>query len=217
MESEGVQKIIGIPNMTPPGRAPSGIDRMGIDCRIAQSVSVFTDLSCNNRGKIVLGDQVILMDRVRLVTGDTWTNRDAFITIGSKVIVNVGAYLSGEGGLIIEDEVLIGPGAKILSAGHDYKGPPESIYRHPLTYGRIHIEKGAWIGASSIVLEGVRIGRGAVIGAGSTVTKDVRAFSIVAGSPARLVKWRDGYRPRHANTAEKLLKRLYNFLSQWIR
>lgn len=47
-----------------------------------------------------------------------------------------------------------------------------------------------WIGANVIVMQGVNIGDGAVVGAGSIVTKDVPSFSVVAGVPAKFIKWR---------------------------
>jgi virginiamycin A acetyltransferase len=49
-----------------------------------------------------------------------------------------------------------------------------------------------WIGASAFVKRGVRIGNGAVIGANSVVTTDVPRYAIVAGSPARIIKYRFG-------------------------
>ena len=52
----------------------------------------------------------------------------------------------------------------------------------------IVIEDDAWIGINVIVLKGVTIGRGAVVGAGSVVTKDVPAWTVVAGNPAVVVK-----------------------------
>jgi acetyltransferase-like isoleucine patch superfamily enzyme len=53
---------------------------------------------------------------------------------------------------------------------------------------RVIIGKGAFIGINSIILPGVKIGEGAVIGAGSVVTKDVPAFAVVGGNPARVIK-----------------------------
>jgi len=139
-----MDNFYGLPPLIGHDKIPPGFDMLGHDCRIAESVTIFRDAARNEgpRG-VKLGDQVILMERVRLVLGDMRVNVHADISIGSRVIVNAGAYLSGEGGLVIEDEVLIGPGAKILSAGHDFDGKPDSIYSHPLTYGRIRIGKGA--------------------------------------------------------------------------
>lgn len=58
----------------------------------------------------------------------------------------------------------------------------------------ILIDDGAWLGYGSIVLHGVSIGKGAVVAAGSVVTKDVPPLAIVAGNPARLVRYREGFR-----------------------
>jgi len=52
----------------------------------------------------------------------------------------------------------------------------------------IHIKKNAWIGARCIILKGVTIGEGAIVGMGSVVTKDVPAFAIVGGNPARILR-----------------------------
>ena len=51
------------------------------------------------------------------------------------------------------------------------------------------IEDNVFIGARSIIMKGVHIGNGSVVGAGSVVTKDVPANVIVAGNPAKIVKY----------------------------
>lgn len=52
----------------------------------------------------------------------------------------------------------------------------------------IHIQDDAWIGFNSTRLKGVTIGKGAIVAAGSVVTKDVPAFSVVAGNPAKIIR-----------------------------
>jgi acetyltransferase-like isoleucine patch superfamily enzyme len=54
----------------------------------------------------------------------------------------------------------------------------------------VSIGNDVWIGHSAIVLPGVNIGDGAVVGAGAIITKDVPAYAIVAGNPARLLRYR---------------------------
>lgn len=61
---------------------------------------------------------------------------------------------------------------------------------HPTCKGDIIIENDVWIGAKSTIMSGVKIHNGAVVGAGSTVTKNVPPYAIVAGNPARVIKFR---------------------------
>ena len=56
--------------------------------------------------------------------------------------------------------------------------------------GGISIGNDVWIGTKSIILSGVSIGNGAIVAAGSVVTKDIPPFSIVGGSPARVIRYR---------------------------
>lgn len=64
------------------------------------------------------------------------------------------------------------------------------IEGHPHTKGDIHVGNDVWIGSDAIILSGVKINDGAVIGANSLVTKDVPAYAIVAGNPAKIIKYR---------------------------
>ncbi|MFW7343409.1 CatB-related O-acetyltransferase [Pollutimonas sp. H1-120] len=57
--------------------------------------------------------------------------------------------------------------------------PPKTIIGHDV-----------WIGRSAIILAGANVGNGAVVGAGAVVTKDVPSYAIVAGNPARLIRYR---------------------------
>jgi acetyltransferase-like isoleucine patch superfamily enzyme len=61
---------------------------------------------------------------------------------------------------------------------------------HPKTKGDVIIGNDVWIGHEALILSGVKIGDGAVVGARAVVTKDVPAFSIVAGNPARIIRMR---------------------------
>jgi acetyltransferase-like isoleucine patch superfamily enzyme len=63
--------------------------------------------------------------------------------------------------------------------------PVESISKGPIL-----VEDDVWIGTDALVMSGVRIGKGAIIGAGSVVTRDIPAYSISCGNPARAIKYR---------------------------
>jgi acetyltransferase-like isoleucine patch superfamily enzyme len=162
-----------------------GIDRVGADTRIADNVSVMRIGPSLPGREIVVGAGCVLFDRVRLVVGDVGLSEHAGIRIGDRVLVNVESYLSGEGGLTIDEDVLLGPHVKLLSAGHGIHNEQLLISKNSITHAPIHIHRGAWIGAGAIVLQGVTVGEGAVVAAGAVVTQDVPARMVVAGVPAR--------------------------------
>lgn len=145
-----------------------------------------------------MGDRVRLYDNVRLVLGDPEQHPDTGLRLADDVIVNVGCYLSGEGGLQVDAGVLVGAGVKILSAGHAFDGAEldAAIWRNPLTYARVHVQCGAWLAAGVMLLPGVTVGAGAVVGAGSVVTRSVPDFAVAAGNPARVIRYRDGFQPQ---------------------
>ena len=64
-----------------------------------------------------------------------------------------------------------------------------SIYE-ATSKGNIYIDDDVWIGVGAIILSGVHIEQGSVIAAGSVVVKDVPAYSVVAGNPAKIIKYR---------------------------
>lgn len=185
--------MLGIP---PVVSTFEGIDRLGDDCRIAGNVTV---MRYGERGVpvITLGNGCSLYEGVRLVVGDPAQHPHCGLHLGDRVIVNVGAYLSGEGGLVVENDVLIGPGARLLSAGHRVHGGDPRINHNPLTHASVRLREGCWIGAGAIVLQGVTIGRGAVVGAGSVVTRSVPDFAVAVGNPARVIHYRRGFKPTH--------------------
>ncbi len=177
--------LIGIPE---PVVEHLGIDAIGAECRVHPTVSV---MRWGERGDaLCLGDRVSIYAYVRLVLGDVNADPNVGLNIGAGTIVNVGAYLSGEGGLSIGADVLIGADAKLLSAGHEIDGGDDIIARNRITRARILVEDGAWIGAGAIVLEGARIGKGAVVAAGAVVRNDVPDGMIAAGVPARIIRAR---------------------------
>ena len=63
-------------------------------------------------------------------------------------------------------------------------------YKEGTSKGDIIIEDDVWIGYRAIIMSGVHIGQGAVVAAGAVVTKDVPAYAIVGGTPAKIIKYR---------------------------
>jgi maltose O-acetyltransferase len=110
------------------------------------------------------------------------------VHLGERTVVNFGCVLDGRRfDIRVGNDVSIGPAAVILTLGHDPRSPDFADRG-----GDVVIGDRAWIGYGAMVLPGVTIGEGAVVGAGAGVTRDVAAYTIVAGNPARVV----GERPR---------------------
>ncbi len=110
------------------------------------------------------------------------------ISIGSDCVIGMGAIITGQGGVAIEDKVIIAPRVMVLPVNHYHGDPLLSVREQGLETRGIHIRRGAWLGAGSIILDGVTIGENAVVGAGSVVSSDVAGGSVVAGNPARVLK-----------------------------
>lgn len=111
------------------------------------------------------------------------------IIIGNNV--NVGDYnrFASMDGIIIEDNVLFAGYVHITDHSHEYVDIDTPIMKQGVySKGKVRICKNAWIGFRAELLSGVTIGEHSIVAAGSVVTKDVPAYSIVAGCPAIVIK-----------------------------
>lgn len=126
---------------------------------------------------------------------------DGRLLIGNKVWLGPQAYLDARD-LVIGDYVGWGPGGKVLGSQHTGKPLEVPIIQTDLEVGPVRVEAWADIGTNSTLLPGVTVGKGSVVGAGSVVTKDVEPFAIVAGVPARFLRWREGFDPQNQRTSE---------------
>ncbi|EGP9134876.1 sugar O-acetyltransferase [Listeria monocytogenes] len=106
------------------------------------------------------------------------------ITFGKNIFINLNVTFVDLGGITIEDNVLIGPGARLVTVNH-LVSPKK---RRGLRVVPICVKKNAWIGANTTILSGVTIGENAIVAADATVTKDVPPNVIVAGSPAKQIR-----------------------------
>ena len=113
------------------------------------------------------------------------------IQIGKYVQLNPYAILYG-GNITIKDNCMIAPHVVITTANHDFV-QTEIPMRFADIVGEtdLTIEEDVWIGANVSIIAGTRtIGKGAVIGANSVVNKPVPPYAIVAGVPAKIIRYR---------------------------
>lgn len=116
------------------------------------------------------------------------------VYIGKNVTIPSGTILvtnphDSNSKIIIEDDVLFGPNNAVYASTHNYSNPDIPIQEQGYTCGITTIKKGAWVGINAVILPGITIGRNAVVGANSVVTKDVPDYAVVAGTPAKLIKY----------------------------
>ena len=108
------------------------------------------------------------------------------VVLGKNVKVqnNVSIYT----GVICEDDVFLGPSMVFTNVMN-----PRSAVNRRDQYSKTVVRKGASIGANATIVCGNDIGEYAFIGAGSVVTKEVPAYALVVGNPARQIGWMSAY------------------------
>lgn len=108
---------------------------------------------------------------------------------GSSIAQN--CSISGEGvGVFIGRNVMIAPNVVIVAFNHGFDSIDTPMVFQKNTEESIIIEDNVWIASNCTISKGVHIGEGSIIGANSFVNKDIPAFSIVGGVPARMIRSR---------------------------
>lgn len=140
---------------------------------------------------IRLGDHVSIgKDSILFCTG-VIAQKGTGITVGNRTGIGARAFLAGQGGITIGDDVITGPNIQIFSENHNFSDQTVTIKEQGVTKQPTIIGNNCWLGGGITILSGVTIGDGCVIAAGSVVTKSVPANSIVAGVPAKVIKTRE--------------------------
>ena len=137
-----------------------------------------------------------------IVDGDLLTfAHGGRITVGEWCYIGEGSRLWSAAHIDIGDRVMISHNVNIFD-NLTHPVDPASRHRHfraiataghprqiDLGERPVHIEDDAWIAAGAMVLRGVTVGKAAIVGAGAVVTHDVPPFAIVAGNPARVIRY----------------------------
>ena len=167
----------------------SNIDRLQLNLREEQ-----------DKVYVIIGEESVINANINM--------GNSKVVIGDRVMINDGTSLYSVNGISIGNDVMISWGCTIIdnnshsiisserlkdlqNARKEYEegtigdnSDLSTIDNAPIT-----IKDKVWIGFNSIIMKGVTIGEGAIVGAGSVVTKDVPDYAVVAGNPAKVVKY----------------------------
>ena len=158
---------------------PEQLAQCGPDCVFEADVLIFHPENVHLGRNVYVGHRSILKGYYKNT-----------LHIGDETWIGQMCFMHSAGGLSIGAGVGIGPGVMMITSTHEELGRSHAPLDSPVSFAPIVIEAEVNIGMGAIILPGVTIGRGARVGAGAVVTHDVEAFSIVAGSPARLLRHR---------------------------
>ncbi|NEA68543.1 acyltransferase [Streptomyces sp. SID12488] len=150
-------------------RSLGGDSEVGERCYVAESAAVFPDL-------LRLGDDSYIAAH-SYVTGT--------LTTGTDCTLN--PFTVARGTISLGTGVRIGAHTSLLGFNHSM-APDQPVFRQPQTSRGITVGDDVWIGSQVVVVDGVTIGDHCVIGAGAVVTKDLPAWTVAAGNPARRIR-----------------------------
>ena len=148
---------------------------------LGKNITIRSNSELRGRGKIKIEDNVYIHENVLI---KTYTE----IYIGKGTTINRNC--------IIQDKVKIGeycsiaPNVVIVGSNHVFTDTKKNIKLQGNVNQGIIIEDDVWIAANCTILDGIKIGKGSIVAAGAVVSKDVDAYSIVAGVPAKIIKKR---------------------------
>ncbi len=149
-------------------------------------------LNCLSAGGVRIGNHTSIDHNVWLQGGcGDMLNPAGFFSIGDNSYIGCNAVLgAGRGGIRIGNGVLIAQSVNMHAEMHNFADPERSIRSQGIAYQGIVVEDDVWIGSRATILDGVVIGRGAVVGAGAVVSRAVPPLAVVAGVPARILRYR---------------------------
>ncbi|EXJ72791.1 acetyltransferase [Cladophialophora psammophila CBS 110553] len=138
--------------------------------------------------------QASLVEHDKLFEKEPWIVGPIHADYGFNIVLGEGAQLNFNSSFVdtcpirIGARTLVGPNCSFYSGTHPLDPALRNGTNGPELGKEISIGEDCWLGGNVIILPGVTIGRGCTVGAGSVVTKDIPAFHVAAGNPARILR-----------------------------
>lgn len=162
-----------------------------LECNIHPSIQLRDESAIILHKCISIGSGSKLLCWKKYTSGKEIQELDPKLEIGNNVSITRDLTIQCANRIIIGDYALIASNVFIIDYNHGMNPLSDSYLDSQLSVSEVVIEDGVWIGNYVTILPGVHIGKKAIIAADSVVTKDVPAFTIVAGNPAKVIKCYD--------------------------
>jgi len=158
----------------------------GENCQIGDNV----EINALSKNGVKFGHNVSVLRNTIIECTGVIRDLGVGIVIGNNVGIAQNCFIQVRGKIEIGDNVIFGPNSSVFSENHIFSNPDLPVNTQGESRKGVKISNGVWIGARSVILDGVFVGENSVIAAGSIVNKDVPAFSVVGGVPAKVLKYR---------------------------
>ena len=143
-------------------------------------------IRCRTRIDVLPFNKFELGERSTIEDFTTINNGVGNVIIGNRTLVGMSNVIIGP--VQLGNNIIIAQNVVMSGLNHSYQDTHTPISQQDVTTAKITIEDDCWIAANVVITAGVTIGKHSVIAAGTVVTKDVPAFSIVAGNPGKVIK-----------------------------
>ncbi len=148
----------------------------------------YVEINALSKQGVKIGNNVSIQKNTIIECTGVIRNLGEGLVIGNNTGIAQGAFIQVRGKVVIGNDVIFGPNVSIFSESHNFDDPNIPVHLQGETRKGVTIEDGAWIGTRAVILDGVTVGRNSIVAAGAIVTRDVPAFSIVGGVPAKVLK-----------------------------
>ena len=140
------------------------------------------------RSEVELSPNLELGRKVAISSYCIVKSKEGPLRIGDRTTVSsFGCLVSGEAGLSIGNDCLIGPGVTMIASNHVYAQKDLLMNQQGFVSKGIVIEDNTWISAGCMILDGAHIGSGSIVTPNSVVGGRIPPYSIVSGNPAEVV------------------------------
>lgn len=140
---------------------------------------------------IIFKDGVKLGDNTKIIVTGSLSDLGKGLYIGENTSFSENTFFGSAGGIKIGSDVIGGQNVRFHAENHNFNDPSTLIREQGVTRKGIEIGNNVWIGAGAVFLDGAKVADGCVIGANSVIKGEFKKNAILAGIPAKVIRYRE--------------------------